>query len=758
MGRLIEQKIPALFYGVSRQPDHFRQPGQVEEADNVMLSVGTGGFTKRFGTFHVGGLGISAGASVGVHAIDRDPTERYILIHNATGSLSVFGIDGTAKTISHMDPGAASYLTAAPDQMAFVTVADYTFILNRTRKVQMASTVSPAQQNWAVILVAAARANFFGINLNGLQTGYSAIAANGTADIALQLYNGLIARPDAADFAFTLDSSFIFIRRNDGANFDISTVDNFGDRGLILSKGTTANSSDLPARALDGMLMKVASQDASYWVKFVKTGTVSYQGYWTEALAPGVQTTFDATTMPYALVRQGDGTFHIKQIDWSVKTVGDNDTVPVPDFVGREINDIVFHRNRLALIADETVFFSQAGDFFNLWPEKSTEVLDSDPFGLTASTNKVSILKWATPFRKSLFVTADAAQFEVSGDLLTPRQAAIDLATSYSVTTNCRPISLGDSLYLPAQSGDDAIILEYLYDDSSLSNTAIEATKHVKGYVSSQIVGMTGDPVTGNLFLRTSGLPGGLYCYTFFWNGEDKAQQAWCRFLFPDAEVRGAVFLADYLYLVVAREGTLYLERLPLTEFGFTRFEYPVHLDRQVHLTGVYNAGTNRTTWTLPYPVNPSVIGVTDNLFSVETRRMVRLNLTADTAYTMSIEGNWSESKVAFGIPFESRVQLSKLYIREEAGAILTGRTQVRYMTVEYQDSGNFEVRVTPDGRDTQTTRLITPTGAESGVFRFPVQSRGDTVQIEIVSTSHFPHTITSAAWTAFFNETSRQG
>ena len=50
MGKLVEQTLRTMYQGVSRQPSTVRLPGQVEEAENVLFSVVSGGFSKRPGT------------------------------------------------------------------------------------------------------------------------------------------------------------------------------------------------------------------------------------------------------------------------------------------------------------------------------------------------------------------------------------------------------------------------------------------------------------------------------------------------------------------------------------------------------------------------------------------------------------------------------------------------------------------------------------------------------------------------------------
>ena len=125
-------------------------------------------------------------------------------------------------------------------------------------------------------------------------------------------------------------------------------------------------------------------------------------------------------------------------------------------------------------VSGESVNFSQAGKYFTFWPDFSTQTLDSDGFGLTASSETVNDLKHAVGFRKALlFLTSNKAQFEVAGaNILSPKTATVDLATTYLTEEKCKPITLGNKLYFLAKSGRDAIVFEYQFSDQSVSNVA----------------------------------------------------------------------------------------------------------------------------------------------------------------------------------------------------------------------------------------------------------------------------------------------
>jgi len=763
MGKLVEQPIKTLFHGVSRQPDAVRLPGQIEDAENLVFSVETGGFSKRYGSRHIASLsGFTPLSNIQVHVIDRDTNERYVVIKSGS-SLKVYDLDGNEKVVNIPSPAVTGYLEG--NDFSFVSVADYTFILNKQKIVTMAADVAPAQQNWAVVQVAGAREGTFGITINGTYCATAATATADTAGIAVYLRDAINAVLGGT-FTVSAESGFVFIQKNDGADFLITTNDPISDTGLKLTKGTVRKSTDLPLRAMDGMIVKVGNESpGEYWVKF--TAINGSSGMWRETVKPGEKIKFNAATMPHVLVREADGTFTVKAATWDDKKVGDEKTVPNPDFVGTTINDIVFHRNRLALLADETVFFSQAGDYFNMWPDKATEVLDSDPFGMSSQANRVTILRYGVPFRRSLFATADNAQFEVSGELLSPKKAVIDLATSYNVSRQARPCQMGDSLYLGAENGDEAVVLEYSYDDSSMSNFASDITKHVRGYIPSPLVAITGDPVSGTLFALSDKDRSTIYTFTTYWSGDERAQSAWGKWTVTDGYIHSIAYVAGFLVLAVSRDDGVFLEKITVGLQDYDAFPFAPRLDRECRAVGSYDAATRLTTWTLPYPA-AGVRAFSSEDLTAPACRGVSFPVTTDGT-KVTARGDWTGGEVAFGFEFNASATLSKIFARENDASILNGRLQLRAITFSYDKTGYMEVEITPSVREPVvkafTGRIlgsaenkVNSHPLESGSFKALVGSRADTVKIRVVNNTFLPFTVTSAAWVGFFNEVSRQG
>ena len=683
MGTLVDQPIKTLFNGVSRQPANVRLPSQHENADNVLFSVVTGGFEGRPSLQLVKALdGLDASLSFAFHLIDRDETEQYAVIISEAGDVHVYDIaTGAAKTVNSYDADVRSYLSALPEDLAFVTVADYTFVVNRRTFVAMNPSVK-------------APGSFMG----SVQT---------FADLPTSPSNGQVYR-----------------------------------------------------------ILNGASNLDDYYVQYDGT-----QKAWIECAKPGEVVGFDAKTMPHQIVRNADGTFTVSRVTWKTRQVGDTEAVPDPNFVGRAFKDVFFFKNRLGFIADENVFFSQAGDYFNLWPDQANVVSDSDPADVAASTTKVTILQWAIPFRKALFLSADRAQFELSsGDILTPTAVAVDLATAYDATNLTRPVTLGDELYFASEKQGMTVIYEYFYDDNTLSNTAIDVTKHAEGYIPGKVYLMVGSPVANTLALVADGDSASIYTYRVFWNGDEKVQSSWGRWTFDDTYIDGLGILNDTLYALVSHSDTMCLCKIPLErEVADAGLGFDVKLDWREMVTGVYDAATNTTTFTSSLPHDNEYRAILSGEWPVGQRGRT-LQVTYPTPTTISVKGDFSGHPVYIGKNFIQRVELSRIFMRDETNAaMITGRLQLKDIRFSFTRSGYFEVHVTPSQRDTRITKMTArQIGTVSnsvgmvpildGSISAQIKSRGDTVKIEIINPTHLPFIINSAVWRGFYNELSKQG
>ena len=126
---LISQSIKNLKGGISQQPDILRYPEQGAVQINGWSSE-TEGLQKRPPSLFIKTLGAagSIGAQPFVHMINRDAAEKYYMVFTGTG-IKVFGFDGREYAVN----GDIGYVqTSKPrEDLRVITVADYTFIINK---------------------------------------------------------------------------------------------------------------------------------------------------------------------------------------------------------------------------------------------------------------------------------------------------------------------------------------------------------------------------------------------------------------------------------------------------------------------------------------------------------------------------------------------------------------------------------------------------------------------------------------------------
>ena len=129
---LISSSIPNFVNGISQQPFTLRLVSQGEMQENGFSTVSQG-LKKRPPTKHIAKISDPplSGEGAFVHIINRDEVERYI-VAILKGDLKVFDMAGNEQVVNF--PNGKDYLSAALPQSQFraTSVADYTFILNRT--------------------------------------------------------------------------------------------------------------------------------------------------------------------------------------------------------------------------------------------------------------------------------------------------------------------------------------------------------------------------------------------------------------------------------------------------------------------------------------------------------------------------------------------------------------------------------------------------------------------------------------------------
>ena len=814
---VVSRAIPTLLRGISQAADSTKQADHADIQDNANSNPVLG-LTKRSGTQFLTTLSSSTVGNVHIQTINRDTNERYVAIFS-NGNVKVYDIDGTEKTVTK--PDGTNYLNTSTPRSVIktVTIADYTFVVNTSITVAMDSAVSAGNITQAVVFInSVSDKTTYSVTVDGVTVTDDTTSDStlSTTQVATDLQSGL--NSGLTGFTIARNGPVIHIKKNDGSNFSIDGNDTQGNTQLTVVKDSVQRFTDLPTVSPNGYVVEIKGDESTnfdnYYVKFVtNNGGTFEEGQWEETLEPGITYKFNYDTMPHVLIRQADGNFRFARVDgdsytlsgvsytlpkWGERTVGDLDSAPNPSFVGGKINNVFFFRNRLGFLADDNAILSRVSEFFNFFPETVLSVIDSDPIDVAASHTKVAILKHAVTMGEQLILFSDQTQFVLtsSSDSLTPKTANVVVATEFESSDLAQPVGSGSSIYYLTNKGSFAGVREYITQENVAIKDASNITIHVPRLIPSNIFKLAVSTNEDVLILLGSDNPNKLYINRWLYGDNfQKILNSWSTFTLNSAKsIRNIDFIGTDLFMVVEEANGTTLEKIPFeAEFRETNAEFEYHLDHKVTeaTTGVsvaYNATTDVSTFTVPYRLNGamSVVGrylgdgetstFVDTQGNTKTLKPGQALQTTNTANgstaTITASGDFRNSKFIIGEPFLMHYRFSQQRLTEggsnNAGEIVSGRLQLHHFYIKFEDTGFFQVEVTPENRDTSTHkftgRLLGSASAsigqinlETGTFRVPIMSRADRVNIDVKNDTFLPTQLSSAEFEAMFHMRSRR-
>lgn len=798
---LISGSIPNLINGVSQQPSSLRLKTQAQKQINGLSTV-VEGLKKRPPTEHIRKLdGTSDLTNAFVHVMRRDENEWYYLIIT-DNNIRVIDKDGADMPMV----GGAGYLSGISQpqtQISATTIADFTFILNKTKTVEAGTSLTQNRNPESLIYVKQGDYKTDYIvsvyNENGstkatasLTTQDSSNASNAsdirTNTIASRLRNTLNG---VSGLTASLYGSVVYLTRTDGQDFRIKCTDSRGDRFLLGFKDQTSDYVGLPTDGPTGFQIRVTGDSAEgqddYYVQLADPAGFG-QKVWKETVAQGIVKGLNPDTMPHQLIRAPDGYFvfapasggfydyqshtivttepshndWIELPEWFEREVGDDDTNPMPSFVDYEISDIFFHRNRMGLLADENVILSESGNYYNFFASTVLTALDSNPVDVAVSNNQVSILRHAIPFSEQLLIFSDLTQFVMkSTDILTPETVSIDVTTQFEASLRAKPVSAGKYVFFATKRGKWSGMREYFVESDNETNDAADITSHVPSFIEGEVRSLTASSNEDSLLVLTDDQPNNIFIYRYYWSGSEKLQSSWSVWDMG-ARVLACDFNLSEIIMLIQRDDGVYLEKLNLStdraevDTAFTNndgdeIKFGVNLDRRVTLRTPAQAGEFTS---VPYTAPSDLIYVS---------KRGRIIEASDVAAELALD-----NPVFAGTPYRFEYVFSEQVIKEENEPITIGRVQLRNFNLVYNDTGFFETRVTPKKRDTSVStfggrivggfsNVIGYASIASGTFRFPVLSKSDQVEIKIQSDSFLPCVFQSAEWEAFYTLRSRR-
>ena len=551
---------------------------------------------------------------------------------------------------------------------------------------------------------------------------------------------------------------------------------------------------ELPSNCRHNYVVKIVNSgddDDDFFLKFKQSnagtsGNFFGEGVWEECPAPGIEIEIDKTTMPIKIVRElpgnvyPQGRFLVEEIDYTKRDVGDDNTNPVPSFIGSTLEKMLFFRNRLVVLSKGNVILSKTNDFFNFFSTTAMSESTADPIDIQASSTFPTTLHDGIEVNSGLLIFSSNQQFMLTtdSDALTPSTAKINFLCAYNYNPKTVPFSLGTTSGFINSTGKNSRIFEMADIRREGEPTVLEQSKLVSKKLPININKPTTSKENSLLLLGSkyygTNIPSNeVWGFRFYNNGEKRVQSAWFRWLLS-GELIHHVILDDVYYVVVKSQGETIIEAFDVKKQDDTTTigeeTYPIHLDRHSQLSalssGSYNATTKKTTFARPTGyASTSQLVVYNNNAGNDLGRFAKANTVSGTQ-NLEVDGDWTGSTLMFGYLYDWSLELPTIFVTKAAGEKTRSDTRsslvIHRLHFAFGEIGNIDTVIKRRGRVDYTTNFnateIDSIKAnelpvvEEFIQTIPIYERNTNLDIQIKSTHPSPATLFSMNWEGDFN------
>jgi len=291
-----------------------------------------------------------------------------------------------------------------------------------------------------------------------------------------------------------------------------------GDRATIAINNTVDTLEGLPKNAVNGSIIKVQpdpqTEKGVYYLKAtsqiedkaIETDPTLWEleeVVWTETRSPDEVHYFSQDTMPYKIEYDRDNDeFNVLEGGWEDRRVGDEDTVPKPNFVDTTINGIGYFQKRLVFLSNNTVSMTRADKPEDWWRNSATSLLVTDSVSIESSATGIDELKTIIPHNKDLLISASNGHFKINGNIaITPQTVSMTLTSSFEIQDSVQPVSMDNNIYFIAPIGRFTGIQEYTGQENTSQDMATPITDEIIGLFDNDCWRITSDSNTGILAL-----------------------------------------------------------------------------------------------------------------------------------------------------------------------------------------------------------------------------------------------------------------
>ena len=532
----------------------------------------------------------------------------------------------------------------------------------------------------------------------------------------------------------------------------------------------------LPNQCRHGYIVKVSnarmSDEDDYYLRFTGENNLDGAGSWSECAEPGITKTL--TNMPLVIQRTATTTFTVKQFTYQDRRVGDNNTNPMPTFVGKRINKVLFFRNRLALLAGENVILSRPGtlgtpDFFI---ESALTVSASDPIDISAASMFPSDIFDGIEINAGLLVFSTNQQFLLSTDdtVLNPDTAKLRSVSTFNYNKDIPPISLGTTISYLDNSGKFSRLNEMANTAREGEPDVVEISKLVPTLLPKDLDLFTNSR-ENSLILIGKTNSDTVFGYKYLAIGNKRQQQAWFKWKLNNPLLYHFIINDEYFFV----DTDNFLQSIKLIQSDddptiatASDLNFQIHLDNHTTVSGGgYNAATNLTTFSnvswLSNVTSPNykLVIIDEGGTPAPTDGQARYAECTVSGTSFTVPGDWQGVTVRIGYLYEYLIKFPTIYPKKISGeksfADVNSSLILHRIKLHFGKIGLYETTLERLGKDDyievhESAAMDSYNASrvpylEEDIKTIPVYEKNKNVDITLKSSHPAPATLRAMAW-----------
>ena len=558
--------------------------------------------------------------------------------------------------------------------------------------------------------------------------------------------------------------------------FNVEVVD---DDLMRVMQSTINDVTRLPDQCKHGYIVQVKNSrmadEDDYYLKFEGENDLDGSGTWTECAKSRISKSL--FNMPVIIQRTADNSFTVSlktdSFFYQDRRVGDETTNPLPTFIGKRLNKVLFFRNRLAVLSGENVILSQPGtlgkpDFF---AESALTVAANDPVDISSSSMFPSDLFDGIEINAGLLVFSSNQQFLLSSDdtVLNPDTAKLRSVSTYNYNQNVPPISLGTTVAYIDNSGKFSRFNEMANTAREGEPTVVESSKLVPSLLPKDLSLLTNSR-ENSLILMGKENSDIVFGYKYFNIGDKRQQAAWFKWKLNNPLKYHFIINDEYYF--IDTDNFLQCIRIIQSDLepSITQdnINYLIHLDNRTTISGgVYDSNTQLTTFSnvtwIPNVTTPNydLVLVDTNEDAARVGRYAKVTMVQGSTTSFTVPGNWSSATLSIGYLYEYLVEFPQIYPIKGSGdkfqADVNSSLVVHRVKFHFGKIGLYESNLKrlgkadyPDVYDSALLNEYQVSDApylEEHIQTVPVYEKNENVEITLKSSHPAPATLRALSW-----------